>query len=405
MKILTRKTIAAIVGLLAVVGAIYAFVPFSKPASMEQISEAVVKKGTIQISMEADGKSEVSNVRLRFSINGVLDSLPLKPGDSVKKGDIIARLDTKSLEYEAASARANYQAALARLDNTESQIHTQILAELNKLNNARTQREKDQQEYKTMLQASEAFSRQEIDLKRLALENSEKNYETSKASYNNVKTYSAKLEAASVSQAKAALDKANKNLEDATLRAPADGIVLALNYKVGETVSANNDFAVLTDGQGIKVNASVLEMDIKDVFPGQTAEVEFESVPSQIFTGKVTFIDTLPLNDPNGVVAYNVEIKLDKADELIKSGSTGMVTFVIKQKKDVLMIPNDAVKLVNGKQTIEVKDREGILSSRQVKTGFTDGTNAEVLKGLQINETVIIRKPLKNSGADANSGK
>ncbi len=401
MKFLTKKTAMILIGLVVCTLLIYYFMPTGAPARVEDISEVAVKKGTLQISMEADGKSEVSNVKLRFGINGVLQSLPVKLGDKVKKGDVIARLETRSFEYEVASARANYQAALAKVDNTKSQNQSQVLAELNKLNSARTQWEKDKQEYETMLQAKDAFSQQEIDLKKLTLDYSSQNYQTTQKSYATVKNNSTKLEEASVSQAKAALDKALKNLEDATLRAPADGVVLALNYKVGESVSSNSDFALISDGQGIKVYAQVLEMDIKDVFSGQAVEVEFESVPSQIFTGQVTYIDTLPVNDPNGVVAYNVEIKLDKPEDMIKSGSSCMVTFIIKQKKDVLIVPNDAVKMINAKQTVELKDKDENLSQRKIKTGFTDGSNVEVVEGLQAGYTVIIRKPVTAAGAAA----
>lgn len=405
MNFLTKKRVLVLTGLIALVLILYFFMPSGTPAGLEQVTEVQVKKDTLKISMEADGKSEVSNIKLRFGINGVLEILPVKPGDTVKKGDTIARLDTRNLEYEVASARANYQAALAKLENTESQLRSQVLAELNKLNNARSQWEKDKKEYTSMLGIAEVFSRQEIELKKLALDNSQKNNETAKESYNNAKNNSTGLETASVSQARAALDKALKNLQDAELKAPCDGVILTLNYKIGETVSTNNDFAVITDGQGIKVNAAVLEMDIKDVYLGQRAEVELESIPSQIFTGKVTYIDTLPVNDPNGVVAYNVEISLDEPEASIKSGSSCLVTFVIKQKKDVLIIPNDAIKMINGKQTVEIKDKEGSLAQRQVKAGFTDGTNVEVIKGLQLNETVVVRKPVKTTGTPTDGGK
>lgn len=405
MNFLTKKKALALTGLMSLVSVLYFFMPSGTPAGTEQVTEVQVKKGTLKISMEADGKSEVSNIRLRFGINGVLESLPVKPGDTVKKGEIIARLDKKNLEYEVSGARANYQAALAKLENTGSQIRSQVLGEVNKLNNACSQWEKEKREYTSMLQLADAFSRQEIDLKKLALENSQKNYETAKDSYNNAKNNSTSLEEASVSQARAALDKALSNLEDAELKAPCDGVVLTLNYKIGETVSTNNDFAVITDGNGIKVNAAVLEMDIKDVYLGQRAEVELESIPSQIFTGKVTYIDTLPVNDPNGVVAYNVEIRLDEQEATIRSGSSCLATFVIKEKKDVLVIPNDAVKMISGKQTAEVKDKKGILNLRQIKTGFTDGTNVEVIKGLQLNEIVVVRKPVKTADTPAGGGK
>lgn len=396
MKLLKKKSVIAIVSIVVFGAILYFFLPKSSATTAEETKEIAVRKGTLKIDMQADGKSDISNVKLKFSVNGILHNLPVKSGDPVKKGQVIAQLDAANFEYELASAKANYQAALAKLGNTENQNKSQGLTELNKLNNAYAQLEKDKREYEAMTQAADAFSKEELELKRIATENSERNYEVAKQSYSTVQNSSTKLDEASIAQAKAAMDKAQKNLADATLRTPGDGTVLALNYKLGETVSSNNDFAVISDGGGLEVKAQVLEMDIKDVFLGQEVEVEFESVPSKVFTGKVTFIESLPVNDPNGVVAYNVDIILDKPDETIKSGTSCVVTFIVAQKKDVLIIPNEAVKVVNGKQVAEVKDKQGNAASKQIKTGFTDGTNVEVVNGLEVNDVVVIHKPLKS---------
>lgn len=396
MKLLNKKSVIAAVSIMVLGSILYFFLPKSSATTVEESKETAVRKGTLQIDMQADGKSDISNVKLKFSVNGILKNLPVKPGDRVKKGQLIAQLDSKDFEYELASAKANYQAALAKLGNTENQIKSQSLAELNKLNNAYAQSVKDKREYEAMIQATDAFSKEEIELKRIAMENSERNYEVAKQSYSTAQNSSTKLDEASIAQAKAALEKAQKNLEDAALRSPVDGTVLALNYKLAETVSSNNDFAVISDGGGLEVNAQVLEMDIKDVFFGQDVEVEFESVPSKVFSGKVTFVESLPVNDSNGVVAYNVDIILDKPDENIKSGTSCVVTFIVARKKDVLIIPNEAVKVVSGKQVVAVKDKQGNPSTKQIKTGFTDGTNVEVVNGLELNDVVIINKPPKS---------
>lgn len=396
MKLLNKKSVIAAASIMVLGSVLYLWLPKSSATTVEETKEIAVRKGTLQIDMQSDGKSEISSVTLKFSVNGILNNLPVKPGDTVKKGQLIAQLDSKNFEYEFASAKANYQVALAKLGNTANQNTSQSLAELSKLNNAYAQAEKDKREYEAMIQAADAFSKKELELKRIAMENSERNYEVAKQSYSTAQNSSTKLDEASIAQAKAAMEKSQKNLEDAALKSPVEGTVLALNYKIGETVSSNSDFVVISDGGGLGVKAQVLEMDIKDVFFDQEVEVEFESVPSKVFTGSVTFVESLPVNDSNGVVAYNVDIILDKPDENIKSGTSCVVTFIVAQKKDVLIIPNEAVKVVNSKQVVEVKDKQGNISAKQIKTGFTDGTNVEVVNGLEPNDVVIIRKPLKS---------
>lgn len=87
-----------------------------------------------------------------------------------------------------------------------------------------------------------------------------------------------------------------------------------------------------------------------------------------------------------------MEIKIKDPDPDLKDGMTCTVSFVIKEVLDSLMVPYQAVRIVDGKQVVTVVDQDGQMVEKQIKTGFTDGNQVEVLEGLQVNETVIYPK-------------
>lgn len=350
----------------------------------EQIKEVTVKKGDLKIDQVADGKAEMSTVELNFQENGIIKEIPVTIGQQVEKGDLIARLDSTKYQLEVDAARANLEAAQAKLAAAKEQYDTKLLEAREKLDNLEA-------EYRPMKEAPEIFTRQEVILKKLAVENAQKAYQAAQE-------HSADIEAAraAVKQARADLEKAQSNLEDTVLKSPVNGVVLDITGNVGETVSNSGDngsktFAVIAKDSGVTVTAQVLELDVARVTPGQAAEIEFEALPGEIFTGKVAGIKSLPSEDESGIITYEVDIRLDSPDERIKHGMTCTVSLITEQKKDVLYIPVKAVKRVDGSAVVEKVNKSGEPVTQKVKTGFTDGQNVEILEGLQPGDKVIIR--------------
>ncbi|WP_125185590.1 efflux RND transporter periplasmic adaptor subunit [Desulfofundulus salinus] len=363
-------------------------------AVAEEIKEVTVKKGDLKIDLAADGKAELDTVGLSFQINGVIKEIPVQPGDHVKAGDIIARLDAEKYQLELEAARAGYEAARARLAKARDDYNNKLIAAKEKMDNAMLV-------YQPMSQVPDIFPAQEVALKKLAADSTREAYEAAKKATSDIK-----MEEAAVAQALVNLKKAEKNLEDTVLRSPVDGTVLYIAGKVGESVSGGGDnadkqFAVVSTGDSVTVTAQVLELDIAEVAPGQAAEVEFEALPGEIFTGRVGGIEALPVTDASGIVAYEVSVLLDKPDARIKHGMTGTVSFIIEQKKDVLIIPNAAVKRVDGATVVEMYNEAGEIVTRKVKTGFTDGRNVEVIEGLKQGDKIIIRTRTSAQGGKA----
>ncbi|MBA1335098.1 MAG: hypothetical protein HPY66_0720 [Firmicutes bacterium] len=363
-------------------------------ASTETIKEVTVRKDTLKVDMVSDGKAEVSTVNLRFEANGIVGEIPVFLGQELKAGDVIARLVPDKYQYEFDTAKAGYQSALAKLQKAREQYESQILSEELKVAGLEEELAKEQMQYEAMIKVKEAFTEQEVELKRITLENVKKSYEAAIKAYERTKNSLSDIEQerAAVDQALASLKKAEINLDSTVLKSPVDGKLVYLSGNIGESVSTSADFAKVAEKGGLYVTAGVLELDIGKVFKGQESEVVFEAFPDDVYTGKVEDIEYLPVTDPSGIIAYNVKVSLDNPDDRIRSGMTCTVSFIVKQKKDVLVIPNEAVKRVNGEQVVEVKKGEGETEVRKIKTGFTDGRNSEVLEGLNQGDRVLIRQ-------------
>lgn len=360
----------------------------------QTFKEVVVKKGDIRISFDSEGTSALSLTALRFPVSGQLSEVKVEPGDHVLAGEVLAVLDHQELNGRLETARLNYQQALVKLEKTREQYASSLVAEKAKLEAMSYQVENAKRDYESMAAIPEAYPAYDVETKRIALENASVSYEAATVSYASLTKGSRdiELDQLSVRQAATALEEAERALYEATLKAPADGTVLVVNGKAGEMISSAADFIQLSDGDGMTITSLVSELDIASVEIGQGVELEFEALEGQSFNGKVLAVDPLAQKNESGLVNYTVRIGMDDASDKILDGMSCNVAYVLREKENVLIIPNASVKMIEGKQTVEVKTETGELVARQVSTGLTDGFNVEVIEGLEAGEVVIIRQ-------------
>jgi len=347
-------------------------------SSAVQYEQARVQKGDIIVGLDSDGSIEFSKVILRFGVKGTIADVLVNEGDEVKKGQIIAKLDDRDYQDQ-------YQLALAKLQEAREDNVTNLLDSELKLQNAAAELESLRDEYQEMEAIPDAYSASELKLKKLELDNKEKEYQNLQQKYELQK-------AQGLDQNELEVKMAKEDLEDTILYAPVSGVVLDLANKAGESLTDEDDFATIHENNKINAVTEVIEYDISQIKVGQKVYVTVEAIPDTKFTGEVSKINALPSEDSSGLVNYTVEINIKDPGAELKDGMTCAVSFVIKEAKDCLIIPYQAVKMVNGKQVVTVVDEEGRSVERQIKTGFTDGASVEVLEGLKVNETVIYQK-------------
>lgn len=340
--------------------------------------EAKVARDNIIVGLDSDGTVDFAKVNLRFGVKGTIAEILVAEGDEVKKGDIIARLDDRDYQDQ-------YQMALARLQESEEQDLTSLLDSELKLKTTEADLERLRDDYLEMEAIPDAYSASELKLKKLELTNKEKEYDNLQKKYELQR-------ARGLNQDELEVKMAKENLEDTILYAPVSGYVLGLAKKAGESLTDEQDFATIHENNTINAVTKVIEYDISQIRAGQKVYVTVEAIPDKKFTGEVSKINALPAEDSSGLVNYSVEINIKDPDPDLKDGMTCSVSFVIKEVRDCLIVPYNAVKIVNGKQVVTVVDEKGQRVEREIKTGFTDGTSVEVLEGLRVNETVVYPK-------------
>ncbi len=342
--------------------------------------ESAVSRGDITVSLTADGSADISVTNLSFNVSGKIAEILVEPGQAVKAGDVVARLD--DTDYANALTKAQQNRDMESITN-EQQIR-ELKVQLNAL----------ESEYNVMLQVPDAYTQKEIDDKKIEYEQALYSYDT-QLSTNSI----------SLSSQETSVKSAQDALNNTVLTSPINSTVLAVEYSVGETIEENTTCIILQNDSNIAVVTSISEVDINSVSVGQTVEAIFDAYEDEVYTGTVAFIDSIAETDSSGLVTYEVEITLDEGKDKIKQGMTCTLELIQKQVKDVLMIPIKAVSIVDGEQVVQVKNDDGTITKQVVTTGFSDDTYTEVSKGLEEGQTVLV--PVTKTitqDTDSNSG-
>lgn len=376
--------------------------PAAAAVAAEPLKTAVAAKGDILIAVAADGTSRLSTTSFGFRSSGTIAEVNVQEGQTVRAGDVLASLAVDNLQNQLAQAKANYDAAVARLAKLQGGPSASEIA---------------------AKQAAISTAKQAVSIENQIYAEKESLYNAGKTSLTDLLAEKAKLESAkgqqkaaeyaltllkqvdpndlavaeqSVIQMKAALDMAAYSLESVKLKAPASGTILDINGKAGEAASPasapQNAFIIMTDSDRIYLDSSIYEDDITKIEMGMAVDIAFNALTGEKFTGKVVSIARLATTDASGIIKYTVGVAMDKPDSRIRSGMTAGLAFVFQKAANVVTIPNEAVVRVDRTATVEVLKPDGTTEARKIGTGLTDGTRVEVTSGLAAGEKVVIRK-------------
>lgn len=196
---------------------------------------------------------------------------------------------------------------------------------------------------------------------------------------------------ADVAQAQVAYDTAESNLENAKLVAPFDGTVLSVAGQAGDT-AATGAFISIIDLSHPSVEFSVDESDMDKIAVGNSADVVFDAIPDETFTGKVSQM-TPQLISSGGYQVLTGEIQLELSDtqsaEDLIEGLNASVEVIAADAKGAVLVPLDALRDIgDGQYCVFVVGLGGTLKMQTVTIGIQDDYYAQVLSGLEGGETV-----------------
>lgn len=303
----SRTRLVAIALLVAAAGGTGYWWKNRAPAPEQRYKQQEATVGEITQNVAANGTlSPVTLVNVGTQVSGTVRKLHVDFNDVVKAGQILAELDDTVLVAAAGQSEANIASAQASLD-------------LAKANEARMR----------TLFADEYVSRQEFDQ---AIQ-------------------SRRAAEAALRLARAQNDRDRANLGYSVIRSPVAGVVVDRQIDVGQTVAASFQtpvlFKIAQDLAQMQIYTTFAEADIGNIRVGQAVRFNVDAFPNRSFKGSVKQIRLNPTNTQN-VVTYNVVVEVENPDLTLLPGMTAYVNIVVAQKKDVLLVPNAALRFKPG---------------------------------------------------------
>jgi HlyD family secretion protein len=314
-----------------------------------------VKKGDLFATISATGTLEPEEVvDVGAQVLGQIQYFGKDPGDSnklvdygtrVEVGTVLAKIDDSLYAADVENSKAFLTQAKATLQRAEADL-IQMKAKVQ-------QTQRDWKRAERLGPNSNVISG--LD------------YDTTKAGYETAMSVLGVGEAAvaqaksGIDQAQAALHKAQVNLGYCTITSPVKGVVVDRRVNIGQTVVASLNapslFLIAKDLTRMQVWASVNEADIGQIHRGQAVRFTVDAFPGQNFKGAVRQV-RLNATMTQNVVTYTVEISTDNSDGKLLPYMTANLQFEISQRKDVLLVPNAALRWLPQPQQVGAQFRE-----------------------------------------------
>jgi HlyD family secretion protein len=365
-----------------------------RPERTTTVQSVAATKTSITRTVSGAGKLEpVHKVNVSSNITGTLLELTVGIGSKVTKGQTLAQIDTSLYRAQAEQQRAQLQAAEAAVIGARANLKYLT----------------DEAERNTKL-----FDKGVVSEADLAKGKSSKDLALSELS----------AAESRASMSRAALAQAQNALNWATVKAPIDGSVLAVNHRAGERVRGS-DFAedvilVLGSLTEVDIRLEVGEHDVVYIQPGQAATVEIDAFPGQVMNGTVidSGRDAIVKNagTENEVTTFPVWVSLTVPPVRVLSGMSAQVTISTETHKDVVAVPIQAVTVrpadeAAGSAAASKRKLDkvvfvvegGVVHKRIVEVGLSSETHVEITKGLKVGE-VVVEGPYRTLARDLVEG-
>ena len=365
-----------------------------KPPDVQYKTAAVEEKRIVGKITASGTLLALVTVQVGSQVSGRLQTINVTFNSTVKKGQLIAKIDPELFQAAVAQANANYLSAKAGL----------VQAQARALD---AERVFDRQ---TALYAQNLAAKMDVDT-------AETNRDVARAGVD--------VSKASLAQSSAQLNTAQVNLSYTNILSPIDGVVISRNVDVGQTVAASLTapvlFTIAEDLRKMQVNTNISEGDVGRLAQNMPARFTVDAFPGQTFKGTISQIRNASQTIQN-VVTYNAVIDVDNVDLKLRPGMTANVTVIYDQREKVAAVPNTALRFrppsaaaastprtrggqgqggapVDDSKTVWIM-RGGAPVAVSIKTGLSDGSVTEVVSGdLKVGDEVIIDSTTTGSAA------
>jgi HlyD family secretion protein len=330
-----------------------------------------VKRGELVSAVSAAGTVEANfMVEIKSKASGEILSFPHEPGDAVKAGEEMIRLDPKTERRNLERAAADVASATAAVKSAESALL----------------------ERRAKLKRAEQLMGRKI----IAAQD----YEEAKASALASEAQLIEAQAARKRAEVAAAD-AKERLDETVIASPIDGVVVAKTVEPGQIISSGissftggTTLATVADLSKMFVMAQVDETDIGAVFEGQEAQVTVDAYRDKVFVGQVVRIHPMGKVE-NNITVFEVKVEVDDPlRDMLRPAMSANVDLIVEKADDVLYVPSEGVVPgSDGEKPHLFVVGGGDEERREVTTGLTNGFETAILSGVVEGEEVLLSPP------------
>lgn len=405
-----RWLIVVIVLLAVAVGAYRFFFPKkTENPQASSIETYTVTRGDLLVSVTGSGILEAKEtVDITSEIGGKIIWVA-EEGTRVKKGDLLCKIDPHDYEVALSQAEINYKNALLKLEQAKLDLENQKNQLQQNLRDAKNSRDNAYIEYqKAKRQLSDAEALYKANAISFSdLQNYRDAYNKASNTYNqavenvrslelSMSTKLSQLEKQvaltelSVEQAKIDLDKAKLNLSKTVIYSPIDGIVANVSVKRGgQNVAKETVLMSILDTNTMRVSLEVDETEISKVSIGLPVRVTCEAFGDREFQGKVSLISP-SAKISNNIAIFYVRVDIPNSTGELRAGMTAEGDIIIKEERNVLLVPIRAVKRTERRAYVEILNSDGERELKRVVLGDDDGSNIVVKEGLQDGDKIVL---------------
>ena len=373
-----KKRFFILLGLLVAGGATYYFFSSNSKQETTYLTESVTR-GNVEKTVVASGSVEsVNEVDVGAQASGKITKLYVKLGQEIKKGEMIADIDSttqiNTLNTKKA-ALVSYQAQL----KAKKTAYDVALSSYNRLSKLYTQK---------------ATSLDSLN--------------TAKSTLDNAKAEMEAIEA-NIKQAEIEVNTAETNVRYTKITAPMDGTVISVPVSEGQTVNANQTtptIVTIADLSKMKIKPEISEGDITKVKAGQEVsftilsdnQTVYHSVIDSVDPANTTTSDSSSTSSSTSsssssttsAIYYYANVLIDNPDRTLRIGMTTENNIKIANAKDVLLVSNMAIQKRDGKNFVNVLNDKNQPEQREVETGVQNDFHTEIKSGVNEGEKVIV---------------
>lgn len=288
-------------------------------------------------------------------VGGRLESVAVRLGDRVARGQRLAKIEDQELLEQIKQADASYDVAAATIRQREADLRL-----------AQTNLDRSRNLYERQLIPRQTF------------DDTDARHQAAAAQLD--------LARAQFAQAQARLDELKINLANTVIVSPVSGFVGRRILDPGAWVTPNSSFLSLVDISVVRLVAPIVERDLAKVSAGMQAAVEVDAFPGETFAGRIAHV--APVLDPSTRTAP-IEIDIPNAHFRLKPGMYATVNFITERRDNALVVPAKSVIDLQGDRGVFLPSEGDTARFKAVDIGMIDGDLAEVQSGLQEGDRIV----------------